>query len=805
MKKYLLLFTQLFVICFAGNVLIAENNSKVVYVENGVYIYTPKSTLKIEIITDSILHVTASPDIHYISNSLIINHVPKKTAFSVDSTNNQLTISTSAIQVKYNSKTDQISFFNKKDNQLLVSEANAGRSFSPTDAPDKGYYKIEQKLILSPQEGFYGLGQYQDGDWNRRHKKVNLVQANMEFAVPMFVSSKGYGILWDNYSKTIFDDTSNEAMSISSEVANAIDYYVIFGGSVDNTVAQYRQLTGNVPMFPRSFFGFWQSKERYKSFNELTNVVKEYRKRNIPIDNIVLDWSYWGKKELWNSMSFNKDSFPNPAQAIENLHKNLDVKLTISVWPSVGPETEIYKEMENAGVLFNEPTWAGYKVIDMFNPIARDIYWKYLHKGLYNVGVDGWWFDATEPSFREGFTQDRQEEISKSAGKTYMGSFAKMLNAYSLAMMNDMYDRFRAESNNRVVILTRSVFASQQHYGAAIWSGDVSASWKTFRNQIPEGLNMSLSGIPYWNSDIGAFFIKDRGGEFPKGLEDPEYKELYVRWFQLGAFSPMFRAHGSHVPREPWQFGKEGEPFYDAQIEMINTRYRLMPYIYSTSWMVTNKNYTMARPLIMDFPNDSIATTLGNSYMFGPSILVAPVQNSMYYGKNCNPKKPKTKVDVYLPLSDKNKKEYWYDFNNPANVYNAGKTIKYDAPLKVLPLFVRSGAIIPTQNAMKNAQSNPDSYTIDIYAGSDGTFSLFIDDGNTYNYEKGIYTEIPMYWNDSKRTLTINQQSGSFLPENSSLKFKVILHNLKITKNSTTTNIQQVDTIYQGKKIELNL
>ena len=410
-------------------------------------------------------------------------------------------------------------FHEASTGRLLLKEKDhkKARDFKRSEAGGEQCLEVIQRFIPTADEAIYGLGQYQNGIMNYRGKSVLLLQANMDIVNPFLVSTNGYGILWDNYSSTKFEDT-DEGYSFMSEVGDASDYYFVYGRSMDEVVSGYRKLTGNVPMFGKWVYGFWQSKERYKSFDELKAVVKEYRRRGIPLDNIVQDWEYWGDKLHWNSLTFNPLHFDNPRQVIDELHQQDNVHFMLSVWPGFGPETDVYHSLDSIGALFDEPTWAGYKVFDAYNPAARNIFWQYLKKGLYDMGVDAWWMDATEPSFREGFTQLKQEEKTKSAGNTCLGSFHRYLNTYSLEMLKDFYRRLRAESNQkRIFILTRSAFASQQHYGTAVWSGDVSASWENMHKQLVAGLNLSMSGIPYWTSDTGGFFVTERDAKYPDG------------------------------------------------------------------------------------------------------------------------------------------------------------------------------------------------------------------------------------------------------------------------------------------------
>lgn len=725
--------------------------------QRGMKIAEDSVDVYISCVTENTIHIQAYPKgTEAPSKSWVADDsgfpVP---GYKIQTAGNVITLQTSRLSVNYDLTSRNISFSDALTGEIILAEESATRTLRPVTILGEEMLEINQGFSLSSDEGIYGLGQYQEGILNYRGKTANLVQANMEIVNPFLISTRNYGLLWNNYSKTTFTDNEQGA-TFWSEAAAGIDYYFIYGKNMEDAIAGYRTLTGEVPMQPKSAFGFWQSKERYKSFDELTEVVKEYRRRRIPLDNIVQDWEYWGDKAHWNSMEFHPDNFANPEKAIAALHDTYNVKLTLSVWPGFGKETKIYHSLDSAGALFDEPTWAGYKVVDIYNPVAREIFWDYLYRGLYIKGVDAWWLDATEPSFREGFTQDKQEARTKSAGMTHIGPFHRYLNTYSLVLTHMMYNKLREQSDKRVSILTRSAFAGQQKYGTSVWSGDIYASWDVMARQIPAGLNFSLSGIPYWTSDIGAFYVtrsdeKGNGG-YTRGLADPAYLELYTRWFQFGAFSPIFRAHGTNVPREIWQFGKPGTPFYDAQLKMINLRYSLLSYIYSEAWKVTSAGSTLMRALVMDFPEDTATHDNKEGYMFGKSLLVYPVLRPMYYDRSGKIKDNNTNVSIYLP---RHKSNIWYDLNS-ADCYQGGSTISYNAPLDVIPLLVKGGSIVPRNQIVQHVNQDDGSVMdIVVYTGADADFVLYEDDNETYAYEKGEYCETQFTWNEEGRVLTI--------------------------------------------------
>jgi len=451
---------------------------------------------------------------------------------------------------------------------------------------------------------------------NQRFQKIYLRQDNMQICIPFFQSIKGYGVYWDNYSPTTFLDNLQET-SLESEVGDCADYYFMYGKNAEGVVAQMRNLTGQVPMFPRWTFGYWQSRERYKSQHETIGVVEKYRELKVPIDGIVQDWQYWSADDAyWNSTEFGNPGFPDPKGMFDTIHK-LNAHVIISVWPSFGPKTKIFKEFSDKNMLLNITTWpptSGDKPYDPYNPEARSIYWSYMNKNIFSLGMDGWWLDSSEPDHMNIKEKDFDN-------KTFLGTFRKVRNAFPLMTVGGVYDNQRkTTSDKRVFILTRSAFAGQQRYGATSWSGDVQSRWDVLHNQISGGLNLSLTGISYWNCDIGGFFSS---GRYKQGVKDVGFQELYCRWLQFGTFTTMMRSHGTDTPREIYQFGQKGYWAYDAIEKFINLRYRLLPYIYSTSWDVTQNASTMMRALPMDFAADQKVWDINDEYMLvNPSWLV---------------------------------------------------------------------------------------------------------------------------------------------------------------------------------------
>lgn len=737
--------------------------------------------------------------------SLSVIKTEQPVAFNTKEQGNAVVVKTDSLLVKLDLQSGTLAFYSKQDHPLLT-EKKESASFTPIDDAGNKSYTIEQGYVLDKDEAIYGLGQQQRGKMVQRNLKLNMVQGNTDDYITFFQSAKGYGLFWDNYSPTVFTD-NQESTSFRSEVGDCIDYYFMYGGNSDGVIACMRELTGRSPMLPLWTYGFFQSKERYKSQDELIEVVKKYREADVPLDGIIQDWQYWGSNYLWNAMDFLNPDFYNPKKMVDDVHK-LNAHLTISIWNSFGPHTKPYKELDKIGALMNFKTWpesgsekwppnndypSGVRVYDPYNPQARDIFWKYLNDGLFKLGLDGWWMDSSEPDHLQAKPSDMNN-------KTYLGSFRKVRNAFPLMTVGGVYDHQRSVSDSkRVFILTRSAFAGQQRYGANTWSGDVIASWNTLRNQISAGLNFSLCGIPYWNSDIGGFFL----WQFRKKLEDPEYRELYVRWLEFGAFCPMMRSHGADAPREIYQFGKKGNKTYDAIEKFIRLRYRFLPYIYSTSWDVTANHSSMMRALVMDFPKDKAALDINDQFMFGKALLVSPVTKPMYIKPLVNGKDTsfledfssvKSK-DTYLPEGTT-----WYDFWSGEKI-TGGKIVSKETPIDLIPLYVKAGSIIPFGPDVQFASEKPwDDLEIYVYPGANGNFVLYEDEKDSYNYEKGFYSTITFSWDDSKKTLTIGDRKGSFPGMLSTRKFNIILaaQNNGYSGMGTKTPFKTIT--YTGKK-----
>lgn len=892
---------QYFICAFLSILLLTNQsltlNAQVKNVKNGIELNTTGLNLKIQFYADNIVRITKwcpKGTSEKLSLSVIKKELPDLKITSVQKGEN-IFLSSAKLILNVSAKDGNIKYLTNDKSEILKEKGTP--LFTPIVYYSDSGFTVKQSFQLTSDEGIYGLGEQENGYFNFRGKDIVLAQPNVGAANSFLVSTKNYGILWDNYSQTVFSDDKG-GTSFWSDIGNNIDYYFVYGTNMDDVISGYRELTGKAPMYGKWVFGYWQSKEHYGTQAELMSVATKYRKLKYPIDNIIQDWDYWNGAKNWSGMFFDKTLFPRPKEMCDSLHA-MNFHIIISIWPALGPNTEIYKDMNQHGFLYEPVGWAGFKYYDAFNPTANQLYWKYLKSGLYSKGLDGWWIDSTEPDVVNANTKTSTEYELKKMGSNYLGSWARYLNAFSLAMTDDIYKNWRSEtSERRAYILTRSTFAGQQRNAATTWSGDIGASWKIYRDQISAGVNHCMSGIPYWTFDIGAFVLGSYGGVFMQGGKDPAYQELYTRMFQLGAFSPIFRSHGSETPREIWEMGEFTKPI----LKIDNLRYRLLPYIYSLAWKVTNDDYTIMRGLPMDFSNDKKTYSIDDQFMFGPAMMVCPITEFMYHrppessvligpeyfktpdgkpgllakyykeptrkilskeqidpdidfiwytgrpdyltdstyaatwegklipketGKHqfhliCYDQKrvilngdtlkivyssveqytelvelqegkeykikvetenrstgaarmrlfwktpsifakeksvePRVKTkQVYLPAN-----HTWFDFWT-GKTFRGGQKITADAPIEKIPLFVKAGSIIPMGPFLQYSTEKPaDPIELRIYPGANGSFTLYEDENDNYNYEKGVYATIDFNWDDAKRELTIGDRKGEF-------------------------------------------
>lgn len=764
--------------------------------KNTVYLNTTDGKMKIVPYSDRTLRVvyTLKEDFGQKESLSVIQKQNKNISIDVDEDENKIVIKTNALRLNITKSTGRFQYFNSTGNLLMQEPENGGKTLTPIEVKKARFHSVETnaevqtvdgvksyiketervfdrmayhtKLEFSwaPGEALYGLGQYEEGILNLRGQHRYMYQNNLMIVLPLLLSTKGYGVLWDSYSDMEFRDDETGSY-LWTDVDDEMDFYFIYGPDFDKIIREYRNLTGAAALLPMWAFGYIQSKERYRTQQEILEIAEEYRKRQIPIDGIVQDWHTWSEG-LWGEKIFDPERYPQPEVMMQKLHEK-NIHLMLSIWANMGNGGANHEEMKSHGFLLgNQLTY------NAFDEHARNLYWKQTQEGLFSKGIDAWWSDCTEPfeSDWHGETKPKPEErrrLNVEEAQRYLDP--EYVNAYSLLHTKGLYEGQRSATNDkRVCILTRSSYAGQHRYGTICWSGDISASWETLHKQIAEGLNFCAAGEPYWNLDIGAFFVKSGKqwfwkGEFENGCEDLGYRELYTRWLQFGAFLPMFRSHGTDTPREVWRFGNPGEIFYDSILKFIRLRYRLINYIYSLAYQVTLDGYTIMRALPFDFRMDSRTYNIKDQYMFGPALMVCPVTKPMYYLPNSE------KIDT----KQKNRKVYlpdnciWYDFWTEKQ-YSGGQTLTAEADISIMPLYVPAGTILPFGIARQYAEENPTApLTLKVYPGRDGEFTLYFDEGDNYNYEKGAFEKIHLSWNDSEETLLIDKREGSYpgMPE----------------------------------------
>ena len=760
-----ILLTTLYFISINSLIIPSEN---VIKYDRGIVIERDSLKLKIEVIAPTIIHIISAPSEFSNRKSLIIEEKNSSVPNCiVEEEEVCVNIRSDSLHIKFSYLNDVLEFYKSK--KLILKESK--RIFRKIEVDKEKTFSVKQVYKLVSDEAIYGLGQHPNGILNYRNKSLELIQNNTEVAIPFIVSTNNYGLIWDNNSKTIFTDNSN-GMSIGSEIADQIDYYFIYGFNIDDIIKQYRCLTGQAPLYPKWAYGYFQSKNRYWTQQELLNTVAKFRNLSIPLDVIVLDYMHWGKYGF-GSFRFDEESFPNPKQMIDSLHSIFNCKLMVSVWPSFSKYTDNWYKMNSKGYLLNVNSFANTQVYDAFNPAAGKLYWDLIEQSYFNLGVDGWWLDATEP--------ERIAEYSIS--RSFLGSSKRYLNVYSLADVKNIYlGQRESSSDRRIFILTRSAFTGQQKFAASTWSGDIETTFKSLRNQIIAGLNFCISGIPYWTTDIGGY----KGGD----PADPEYRELYIRWFQYGTFCPIFRSHGRRAPgdrktpNEIWSYGNKAQTILTR---LLNFRYRLLPYIYSNAWEITSNGGTLMRALVFDFKSDNNVYNIDDQFMFGEALLINPIINSKL-----------TQRKVYLPAGAE-----WIDFWTGEN-YVGGETITAKAALDRIPIFVKSGSILPMGPFLQYTNEKPsDPIEIRIYGNTNSEFRLYEDEGDNYNYEKGDYSIIKIKWDAEQNIVIFYDREGGFPSMLTERSFNIVKvrHGYGVGVESTPGR----KVFYNGKKIAVNL
>ena len=696
---------------------------------DGVLFKLQTGVMKVYVCNENIIRETFCADTVLPSKVILtVNKVWDMPSFSVNENDTSVIIETSRVKVLI-SKSTALSYFFTSSGEILLSEDSKKLTAYST------YGVNTNRCIITfnspPDEAIYGLGQHQQGIMNFKNKKQWLDQYNKEIAIPVIISNKGYGLLWDNYSKTLFDGTYRSATKyqITSSCGEMIDYYFMCGPEPDSIISAYRTATGIAPLFPKWAYGFFQSKNRYESSSDLIAVRDEYRDNNIPVDCIVQDWYYWDPYP-WGSNIMNPSFFPDPAAVVDSLHKE-NIHTMISIWATFTEGIDNYNEYQAINALY--PSDGTRHYYDPHNEQARNIYWQQVRDQLFNnYGWDSWWADADEPD-------DYPDSYNRDEANTALGKGVLYHNTYPLMHTTSVYEGWRRDmSGKRLFTLSRCAFAGNQRNAAASWSGDISCSWNDFNLQLPAGLNFCLSGVPYWTTDIGGY-ATNWG---PTDWSTPGNRELFTRWFEYGTFCPIFRVHG--VDDKSLLSG-----FWDSSTRSIllkydKLRYRLMPYIYSLGWMVTNSNYTIMRHLIMDFRTDPNVNDIYDQFMFGPSMMINPVHTQ-----------GATNRDVYLPESN------WYNFWT-GDMLSGGGTINTDAPRETIPIFVKAGSIIPMGPNIQYATQSIDPLEIRVYGEADAKFDLYEDEGDSYDYENGQYSIIPFSYSGSSKQLIIGSRNGTY-------------------------------------------
>ncbi len=741
---------------------------------DGVVLILHSGFLRFQVCSDSIVHVVYSieRDVPKRTDFLVTKKAWPKADFSLHTDDPKLvTITTSRLKIEITRADSSIIFYDSSGHKLTQENT---RTLTPTEVNGEKTYHSERFVNMwDTQEAFYGLGQHQAGVWNYRGESVDLSQDNTNISVPFLLSSNGYGIFWNNGSRSRLNNRFVHAFYLSSEVSDSMDYYFFYGPDFDHLIADYRELTGAAPLFGKWAYGYWQCKNRYDSQQELLAIAQKYRDLHIPLDSIVQDW-FW-----WNTMGepvFNKN-YPDSKGMIDALHKN-NVHLMISVWPYFRPGSPVYDDMDKRGFFidrtkvqsFHPPRMALY---DAFNPDARKYYWNLMNDALFKIGADAWWLDTTEPE-----TEGRETNLLVVNKVNGGENGARYSNEFPLMTTTAVYQGQReASDKKRVFILSRSAYAGAQRNAVATWSGDIDPNWETFRRQIPAGLNYSVSGLPYWTTDIGGFVSANP--------DDPAYRELYIRWFQFGTFCPIFRAHGTRTTNqnEIWSYGPDAQKTLEAFDKL---RYRLMPYIYSLAWRTTSEGYTIMRPLVMDFREEVRAQNIGDQFLFGPAVLVNPVTEP-----------GATTRHLYLPNTK------WYDFWTGATI-QGGRALDAPSPIERMPLFVRAGSILPLGPDIEYAaEKSADPIEVRVYRGANGAFTLYEDENDTYNYEKGAYATIPFSWDDASHTLTIGDRTGSFPGMLERRTFRIVFVSENHGVGGALTENADKTVQYSGKKVSV--
>ena len=768
---------------------------------SGIEYRVDDTRVRVDFVTDRIVHVTATRNGEWSASAHLMRAevADKPGAITARDEGDVRVLRSAQVGVAVNRTTGALAFRNAAGAVLLREDDAAPRAFQQVpvlkSAPDpatvsivktvdgdrqvagkyiqkkdRDAWKATARFRLRDDEALYGLGFDETADLNLRGTTKRLYQHNLRIAIPFVVSTRGYGVLFDSYSAMTFAD-GKTGMSVASDVVDDLDYYFILGPSMDGAIEGYRQLTGAATMLPRWAFGYVQSKERYRTQDEVVDTVKEFRKRRIPLDVIVQDWNYW-TPDHWGSPVPEAARYPDLSAMTKGVHDQ-NAHVMISIWPNPSPLDAPGKELKEGGYLSG-----GTPYVDFFRPEAADVYFRNVWKYLGRHGIDAWWCDSTEPEVADwtwdSKRSDRADEINIDGLSRVMDP--QYLNAYALVDAQHFMRNWRRQApERRLVNLTRSAYPGSQAAGVVAWTGDISAKWSVFAQQVAAVQSYSASGNPYITFDVGGFFTAHgkpwfMDGDYDKGAADLGYRELYTRWLQFGAFLPMFRSHGTDTPREPWHFGAPGTPFHDAIVDAIRLRYRLLPAIYSQAGLVHLRGASFIRPVAFAFPHDPRTHDLKSQMLFGDGIMVSPVTTPMYYAAGSTPVDGAARTrDVYLPAGT------WFDFWTGRRVAG-GRSVTVAAPIDRIPVHVRAGSIVPLGPVVQYASEQLEApIELRIYPGADGDYTWYEDAGEGWGYERGEYALTGMHWDDAARKLTIAQRRGAFPGMQARRRFKVVI------------------------------
>lgn len=765
----------------------------------GVTCTLDKGLMKVKLCFDNMVEVkyTTLPLFIEKPSLVITNDFKTAPGFSVSENGSELVLTTSKLKVVINKQTNAIKYTDLAGNTVLAEDDSQNKTMTEATVAGIDVYNCATQFLSPADEALYGLGCHPEDSLSINYKGRNQEMAirYMTGSIPVMLSTKGYGLFWDNYSVSNFYGTEagNTKFKYVSESGDKVDYYFVYGPDFDKVISTFRNATGNAPMFPKWAFGLFQSQDRYKSQAEVLSVKDGYRKNNIPVDCIVQDWFYWEPNVIGSHVMW-PERYPNPKAMVDELH-NANIHAMISIWPVFSAGTKTFDQMTHSGNM-TDIRWMNVmtNILDYYydahSPQARDLYWKQAYDSLISRhGWDAWWVDQCEPD--NGNVGDPNFMDLRRKSHFSIGRGIDYMNTFSLQHSTGLYEHWRKDiPEKRPVFLIRQAFAGQQRNSAILWSSDITCTWNAYKNQVPQGINACASGIPYWTSDIGGYHFHWQAPDWSA----PINRELFTRWFQFGTFSPVFRIHGKG---ERAIFSNNWDtPTKAILMKYDNLRYRLLPYIYSLSWKVTNEGYTIMRSLGFDFRNDEGIKNIPDQYMFGPAFLVNPVTERMYSLPNSKDIKKVRKV--YLPKSAN-----WYDFWT-GKLIPGGQTIEAGAAIETLPLYIKAGSIVPMGPYLQYATEKvADPIELRVYTGADADFVLYEDENDTYNYQQGKFATIAMNWNEAEKTLTIKDRKGDFPGMLKDRTFRVVWVTPKngngVEPAKTAETVQ-----YSGKEISIS-